>query len=45
MMLELGVLLLAAPERLNNLAVTFGLLGVALVITWIAARMTKEKTA
>ncbi len=44
MMLELGGLLLIAPERLNNLAVAFGLLGVALVITWIAARMSREKT-
>lgn len=44
MMLELGVLLLVAPERLNNLAMAFGLLGVAVAITWIAARMTREKT-
>ena len=29
MMLELGVLLLVAPEWLNNLAVAFVLLGVA----------------
>jgi hypothetical protein len=45
MMLELGVLLLVAPEWLNNLAVAFGLLGVAVVITWIAARMTRGKAA
>jgi len=45
MMLELGALLLVAPERLNNLAVAFGLLGVAVVVTWIAARMTREKAA
>ncbi|MDP3482853.1 MAG: hypothetical protein Q8S05_06035 [Sulfuricella sp.] len=43
MMLELGALLLVAPEWLNNLAVAFGLLGVAVAITWIAARMTREK--
>lgn len=41
MMLELGILLLAAPERLNNLAVAFGLLGLAVAVTWIAARLTK----
>jgi len=45
MMLELGALLLVAPERLNNLAVAFSLLGIAVVITWIAARMTKGKIA
>ncbi|MEN6584522.1 MAG: hypothetical protein ABFE02_00535 [Sulfuricella sp.] len=43
MMLELGLLLLIAPERLNNLAVAFALLGVAVVITWGAARLTGEK--
>ena len=43
MMLELGALLLLAPERLNNLGIAFGLLGVAVAATWIAARMTKEK--
>jgi len=35
---------LEAPERLNNLAVAFGLLGVALFVTWIAARLTREKS-
>jgi len=45
MMLELGALLLVAPERLNNLAEAFGLLGIAVAVTWIAARMTREKTA
>ncbi len=45
MMLELGALLLFAPELLNNLAVAFGLLGAALAITWAAARITGEKTA
>ena len=44
MMLELGALLLVAPEWLNNLAVALGLLGVAVVITWTAAWMTREKT-
>lgn len=41
MMLGLGLLLLIAPERLNNLAVAFGLLGAALVITGVAARMSR----
>jgi len=41
MMLELGVLLLIAPDWLNKLAVAFGLLGLAVGITWIAARMTR----
>jgi hypothetical protein len=45
MMLELGVLLLVAPELLNNLAVAFGLLGLAVAITWIAARLTRGNTA
>ncbi|MDD2914872.1 MAG: hypothetical protein PHP70_06080 [Gallionella sp.] len=43
MMLELGALLLLAPERLNNLGITFSLLGMAVITTWIAARMTREK--
>ena len=45
MMLELGLLLLVAPDRLNNLAMAFGLLGMAVAVTWIAARMTREKAA
>jgi hypothetical protein len=44
MMLELGGLLLVAPERLNNLGVALALLGVAVVSTWIAARLTEGKT-
>jgi hypothetical protein len=45
MMLELGALLLVAPEWLNKLTVAFGLLGGAVAITWIAARMTRGKIA
>lgn len=45
MMLELGALLLVAPEWLNKLTVAFGLLGVAVAITWIAALMTRGKNA
>ncbi|BCB26866.1 membrane protein [Sulfurimicrobium lacus] len=43
MMLELGMLLLIAPERLNNLAVAFALLGVAVLATWVAAWITSAK--
>jgi hypothetical protein len=42
MMLELGVLLLVAPEWLNNLGMAFGLLGVALAVTWGAAWLSRE---
>ncbi|MCG3181762.1 MAG: hypothetical protein BIFFINMI_04168 [Phycisphaerae bacterium] len=43
MMLELGALLLFAPEWLSRLGVAFALLAVALAVTWIAARLTREK--
>jgi hypothetical protein len=42
MMLELGVLLLVAPEWLSRLGVAFALLAVAVAVTWIAARLTRE---
>ena len=42
MMLGLGLLLLAAPEWLNNLAATLGLMLVAVGLTWLAARMTRS---
>jgi len=42
MMLELGILLLAAPEWLNNIAATLGLVLVAIGLTWLAARMTRS---
>lgn len=45
MMLELGALLLVAPEWLNKLTVALGLLGIAVAITWIAALMTRGKNA
>jgi len=41
MMLGLGILLLAAPEWLNNLAATLGLMLAAIGLTWLAARMTR----
>jgi hypothetical protein len=42
MMLGLGLLLLAAPERLNDLSVAFGLMLAAAALTWLAARWTRE---
>ena len=42
MMLGLGVLLLAAPERLGNLGVALGLMAGAGGLTWLAARLTRE---
>jgi hypothetical protein len=43
MMLELGLLLLLAPERLSQVGVAFALMGLALGITWIAARATRNR--
>ncbi|MDP1870452.1 MAG: hypothetical protein Q8K61_02390 [Gallionella sp.] len=43
MMLELGALLLLAPELLNNMAITLSLLGVAVLITLIVARLSRKK--
>jgi hypothetical protein len=41
MMLQLGTLLVLAPDWLNRLGVAFALLGVALAATWVAARLTR----
>jgi hypothetical protein len=41
MMLELGVLLLVAPEWLSRLGVAFALLALAVAVTWLAARLTR----
>jgi glutaredoxin len=41
MMLELGALLLIAPDYISRVGVAFGLMSVAVWITWIAARLTK----
>ncbi len=41
MMLQLGMLLVLAPDWLNQLGVAFALLGVALGTTWVAARLTR----
>jgi len=43
MMLELGGLLLLAPERVSQFGIAFGLMAVAVIITWGASRLTKEK--
>ncbi len=43
MMLGLGMLLLLAPEWLNNLGAAFGLMGLAVGVTWLAARATREQ--
>ncbi len=42
MMLQLGGLLMLAPDSLNRLGVAFALLGVALGATWVAARLTRS---
>lgn len=41
MMLQLGMLLVLAPDWLNRFGVAFSLLGVALGTTWLAARLTR----
>jgi len=41
MMLQLGMLLVLAPELFNRLGVAFALIGVAVGVTWIAARLTR----
>jgi hypothetical protein len=41
MMLQLGILLVLAPELLNRLGVAFALMAIAVGVTWIAARLTR----
>jgi len=43
MMLELGVLLLVAPEWVSRLGVAFALLALAVAVTWAASRATREE--
>ncbi len=43
MMLELGALLLLAPERVSQVGVAFGLMAVAGLVTYVAGRSTREK--
>lgn len=45
MMLELGALLLLAPERISQVGIAFGLLAVAAFVTWVVARMTNKNSA
>ncbi len=40
-MLELGLLLLLAPEWLSQVGVAFALMAVAVGVTWGAARWTR----
>ncbi|OGS90889.1 MAG: hypothetical protein A2Z95_06410 [Gallionellales bacterium GWA2_60_18] len=42
MMLELGALLLIAPERVSQIGIAFGMLALALLVTFIAARLTRR---
>lgn len=42
MMLGLGLLLLLAPEWLNQVGIAFGLMALALAVTWLAARLTQH---
>lgn len=43
MMLELGALLLAAPERIGQVGIAFGLLVAAVLVTFIAAKLTRGR--
>lgn len=42
MMLGLGALLLLAPERVSQAGSAFGLMAVAVLLTWVAARLTRN---
>jgi cytochrome c biogenesis protein CcdA len=42
MMLELGLLLLLAPERLSQIGIAFGLMSLAIGLTWLAARYDRR---
>lgn len=43
MMLELGALLLLAPERVSQVGIAFGLMAVAIGITFMAAKLHREE--
>ncbi|MDP2824287.1 MAG: hypothetical protein Q8O52_16610 [Sulfuritalea sp.] len=45
MMLELGALLLLAPERISQVGIAFGLMAVAVVVTFIAAKFFRNDQA
>ena len=42
MMLELGALLLFAPDYISRVGVAFGLMAVAVGVTWVAARLSTK---
>ena len=42
MMLGLGLLLLFAPERLSHAGIAFGLMAVAVIVTFIAEKLTRS---
>lgn len=42
MMLGLGALLLIAPQLVSQVGIAFGLMAVAVAVTWLAARMTRD---
>jgi hypothetical protein len=44
MMLGLGALLLFAPERVSQVGIAFGLMALAVAVTWVAARLSKTTT-
>ena len=43
MMLELGALLLLAPDRLSHAGIAIALMAGAVLVTWVAARLTRER--
>ncbi len=45
MMLGLGALLLFAPDLVSRVGIAFGLMAVAVGLTWLAARLTREPSA
>jgi hypothetical protein len=45
MMLGLGALLLFAPQLVSRVGIAFGLMAVAVGLTWLAARLTREPSA
>lgn len=44
MMLGLGALLLLAPQLVSQVGIAFGLMAVAVAVTWVAARATRDGT-
>lgn len=44
MMLQLDGLLLLAPELISRVGIAFGLMAVAVGLTWIAARLSRPQT-